>query len=636
MHTRVSLVLSVVLALGFTGLATAQQQDPPNSSALDRVVQLLESKGVFTTQEVADIEQGATATERQQRLMEFLRSKGLMNQNEYREIVTGTDVDARTISSSQASLVPAVAHISVASPDPASAAAPQTPSAPPVIPAVAPVRVLQSGPTKTGGVIPVLKLGAVAVQPYGFLKSTAVYDTVDQQNSDFQLPGFLGDTGPAGSPEFHLKARAARFGASFEAPDIARGSYTITGKIEADFEGDFTRSLNRNISSIRSSQLSLRLAYIRIDHKISDKTSIFGLFGQDWTPFASSTLPNLLDTTGLGIGFGSLYEREPQWRLGLWHNFGGSRNFTIGIEPAMVLPAFGNQSPDVANQLGVAERQGTDSARPAWEARIVTQWQLDKAKGVAPAQIIFSGMSGWRRATVLASAVPAAFKSNFPQGADVTSSRYGGTVEVQLPTRYVTLITKYWTGSDMRWYFEGQLFSNFNDPRQGITSDIPGLIPCTATTCAGKAGSIDGSSTVLFGYLGGVPVVVPQSPVRAAGGFAQLSFPLSRIFNADPTGRNAGWTLAFTYGIDQAKARDVRYLSGAGGNRLKSDMGVATLNYKLNQNITFAYETSYYRTRAIQCSAASFAGGTCATLFEGLAARSMHDWRNEIGPVFNF
>ena len=635
MNNRVSLVLTVVLALGLASLATAQQQDPPKSS-MNRVIQLLQNKGVFTESEVAEINEASTPAEREQRLMEFLLSKGLMNQNEYRAMVADTDPDSRTISSPQASLVPAVAHISVASPDPASAAGPQAPSAPPVIPAAAPLRVLQSGPTKAGGVIPALKLGAVSVQPYGFLKSTAVYDTVDQQNADFMLPGFLGDTGPAGSPEFHLKARAARFGASFEAPDIAGGSYTITGKIEADFEGDFTRSLNRNISSIRSSQLSLRLAYIRIDHKISDKTTIFGLFGQDWTPFASSTLPNLLDTTGLGIGFGSLYEREPQWRLGLWHNFGGSRNFTIGIEPAMVLPGFGNQSTDLGNQLGVSERQGTDSARPAWEARIVTQWQLDKAKGVAPAQIIFSGVRGWRRATVLASAVPAAFKATFPQGADVTSSRYGGTVEIQLPTRYATLIGKYWTGSDMRWYFEGQLFSNFNDPRQGITSDIAGLIPCTTSTCAGSAASIDGSSTVLFGYLGGIPVVVPQSPVRAAGGFAQLSFPLSRIFNADPMGRNAGWTLAFTYGIDQAKARDVRFLSGAGGNRLKSDMAVGTLTYKLNQYITFAYESSYYRTRAIGCSAASFTAGTCRTLFEGLPARSMHDWRNEIGPVFNF
>ena len=634
MKRRLSLVLAVALAFGLASLAAAQQQDPPKS-AMNRVVQLFQNKGVFTEREVAEINQAPTPAEREQRLMEFLLSKGLMTQDEYRQTVAGTELDPLASSSSGA-LVPVAFHVTVGNAEPASAAAPQTPPAPITIPAVAPLRVLQIGPTKPGGVIPAFKLGAVQVQPYGFLKATAVYDSSQQQNADFMLPGFLGDTGPRGAPEFHVKARAARFGANFEAPDIAGGSNTITGKIEADFEGDFTRSLNRNVSSLRSSQLSLRLAWIRIDHKISDKTSIFGLFGQDWTPFASSTLPNIFDTTGLGIGFGSLYEREPQFRVGLWHNFGGSRNFTVGIEPAMVLPAFGNQSTDLGNQLGVSERQGTDAARPAWEARVVAQWQLDKAKGVAPAQIIFSGVRGWRRATVLASAIPAAFKPTFPQGADVTSSRYGGTVEVQLPTRYATLIAKYWTGSDMRWYFEGQLFSNFNDPRQGITSDIAGLIPCTVSTCAGSAASIDGSSTVLFGYLGGLPVVVPQSPVRAAGGFAQLSFPLSRIFNADPQGRNAGWVLAFTYGIDQAKARDVRFLSGAGGNRLKGDMAVGTLTYKLNQNIAFGYESSLYRTRAIECTPASFTAGSCRTLFSGLPARTMHDWRNEIGPVFTF
>ena len=53
----------------------------------------------------------------------------------------------------------------------------------------------------------------------------------------------------------------------------------------------------------------------------------------------SSTLPNLFETTGLGVGFGTLYTREPQFRVGAEHNFG---NFKIGPEFAIVLPAFGN------------------------------------------------------------------------------------------------------------------------------------------------------------------------------------------------------------------------------------------------------------------------------------------------------
>ena len=56
------------------------------------------------------------------------------------------------------------------------------------------------------------------------------------------------------------------------------------------------------------------------------------------------------------------------------------------------MPGFGNNSTDVGTQLGVSERQGPQSARPEVSGRAVFQWQLDKARGVAPAQLIFSGM----------------------------------------------------------------------------------------------------------------------------------------------------------------------------------------------------------------------------------------------------
>src|SRR5215213_5615713 len=80
--------------------------------------------------------------------------------------------------------------------------------------------------------------------------------------------------------------------------------------------------------------------------------------------------------------------------------------------------------------------------------------------------------------------------------------------------------------------------SKFNDTG-GLTS--------TAT-----ATSIDGASTVVFGLGDGVPVVAPQRPVRAQGGFVQFGVPLSRVFDADPKGRNAGWTAYLYYGYDQA------------------------------------------------------------------------------------
>jgi hypothetical protein len=102
------------------------------------------------------------------------------------------------------------------------------------------------------------------------------------------LPLLAQDTGPNNSPEFHVRARGLRLGANFEWLDPAPKT-TITGKIEFDFEGDFPRVNNRNITSIRSSQPSLRLAWVRIDRRFSDNNSAFVLFGQDLVSFVSST-----------------------------------------------------------------------------------------------------------------------------------------------------------------------------------------------------------------------------------------------------------------------------------------------------------------------------------------------------------
>jgi hypothetical protein len=504
--------------------------------------------------------------------------------------------------------------------------------------------VLQLEPSKPGGVVPDITLGSKAkLKFYGFFKSTAVYDTSSPGGLDFFLPyGAQGvtDTGPDGSPEFHIKARAARFGANYEWPDLAGSNNTLTGRLEFDWEGNYTRVANRNLSAIRSNQPSLRLAYVRIDHKFNDQTSAYALFGQDWAVFGSSILPAMLESTGNGISVGSLYERDPQFRFGVYHNFGGPRNFTIGIEPAIVLPTFGNTPSLVDNQLAFGERQGVDSQLPQLEGRLVFQFQADTAKGVAPAQIVFSGMHSTRReivTTAALAAAPAAIKAAFPNGATLDTSRSGWTAGFQLPTRYATLVANFYSGEDLRWYFAGELFSVFNDPRLGVFTTPAATALCTTSTCAFSATSIDGSSpNVFFGYnAAGAPVVVPQSPVRAVGGFAQVSFPLSRIFNANPAGRNAGWTLSFLYGEDQAKARDVRFFNPTGA-RDKSDVSAANLTYKMNTYVTFAYESSIYRTRTT-CNTPAPVTGTCSgTVFRGLPIRSWHDWRNEFGPVFTF
>src|SRR5207237_3591115 len=220
-----------------------------------------------------------------------------------------------------------------------------------------------------------------------------------------------------------------RLGGKFDRTDPAR-EITLTGKIEFDFEGDFTRVNNRNISSIRSSQPSIRLAWVRIDRRFNDKMSAFALFGQDWAPFVSSTMPNMIENTNFGgLGYGAAYTLIPQARFGFNHKFGGSRDFRFGPEFAIVLPAFGDLPTDVANQLAFGERQGADSQQPGIQGRGVFQWQLDKAANVSPAQFIVSFEHARRRAIVTAANVPAGFRAAFPSGCEDGSSSNDFCVE---------------------------------------------------------------------------------------------------------------------------------------------------------------------------------------------------------------
>lgn len=602
--------------------------------APDPLLQLLVSKGILSSTEVNSLA-GAPANQMRDQLLLLLKAKGVLSADDLNSLKTPAAAAATSVNATVSSSAATAAN---PAPD---LADPQGGGAPSVIPAIAPIRVLQTDPPKRDGFIPDISIGKnVHLKPYGFVKVSAVYDTSSPYGNDFPLPGFNPITnGPDSLSEFHLKSRATRLGTNFEWLDISP-NVVLTGKFEVDMEGNFERANNRNISSIRSNMPSLRLAYGRVDWHTTDHTTVHLLCGQDWTPFASSTLPNLFETTGLGVGFGTLYERNPQTRLGFNHKFDGDRGFEIEPEVAMVFPAYGNLPADltvqsgplagtpvpgnegVANQLGYGERQGADSGRPEVQARLVFQFQLDKAPGVAPAQVIVSGVNGERDAVVLANQVPAAFQAAFPAGARISSKRDAWTGEIQLPTRWFTLVGKYYNGSDLRWFFEGQIFAEFND--------TTGLIN-TAT-----AQSQDGASTLVFGCRGGVGaactggtlVVANQRPARAQGGFLNLGLPLSRWANANPAGRNAGWAMYLHYGYDQVLARDVRRL---GGGREKGDLGSAQLQYKMNSYLTFVVEESYYRTRALPLTATGL-----FPAFAGRPMREWHDFRSEIGPLFSF
>ena len=102
-----------------------------------------------------------------------------------------------------------------------------------------------------------------------------------------------------------------------------------------------------------------------------------------------------------------------------------------------------------------------------------------------------------------------------------------------------------------------------------------------------------------------------------------MSFPLSRIFHANPEGHNSGWVLHLQYGTDRAYAAEAR----RGNGLARTDLDTAALTYKLNKWVSFVQETSYINTRAATAR---------SKLFQGVRVTQAHDWRNEFGTIFTF
>jgi len=283
------------------------------ASTPDPLLTLLVNKGVLTAEEAHTILSTGGPESQRDRLATLLKDKGLISATEFESLrglgPAPVNVAADETSSPQAEVKNSATV--------AQATQPKRP-APTVIAAVAPLRLLPIDVPQREGLIPDIKLGSGArIKPYGYFKTSVIHDSSSPGGNDFPLPLLAADTGPNSSPEFHLKARALRLGVNFEWLDPAPKT-VLTGRFEFDFEGDFTRVNNRNVSSIRSSQPSLRLAWVRIDRRFNDKITAFALFGQDgqdWSPFASSTQPNMIENTNFGgVGYGAIYERVPQVR----------------------------------------------------------------------------------------------------------------------------------------------------------------------------------------------------------------------------------------------------------------------------------------------------------------------------------
>jgi len=530
------------------------------------------------------------------------------------------------------------------------------PPPPGVIPAVIPVRVFPIDPPKTGGLAGI-KAGPITLAPYGFIKATVVHDSSDPDGDDFAFPAlFLNaanatNTGPTKDPEFHVKARSTRFGLNFEWPDMAK-NLTVTGKIETDFEGNNTEVDNSDISSFRNGQVRLRLAFVRLDWHASENTDIFFVGGQDWTLFGSGALPNIVETTGLGFFYGDIYTRSPQLRLGFIQTLNKEHNVKFEWQGGIMQPSSGEilklGSLGLPGQIGLGEREGSDSDRPEWEGRGALSFQLDPAKGVAPAQIALAGFHARRTDIALNSS--AAYGtlcattnyctfSNFTSGFQASSTLWGGQLTAQLPTRWFTLVASAYKGGDLRFYFGGQINSFAVDTGglTGIQGPFPtqdgGPLAASAPDLLGCSGAFTATGTAVNGVTpgtcAGTAVVAPQRPIRAFGGFVQVGLPISRWFNADPKGHNAGWQLYFDFGKDQVVHRDLNNPNfGAQLPLAMSKMGVATLYYRLNPWVQFGFEQSVYAGRGNN--------GELLYTIAGVPSNEWQDHRTEFGPIFTF
>ncbi len=674
------MILSLLISTAaFAAPAPAAGGTSNTAAAADPLLQLLVSKGVINGDEAKSLV--GTPAEQRAKLLELLRQKGILSATDYEALATpsaSAQVDSNLVASTSPILPMGISQSSSMvnpKPDPGSE----------VIPAVTPTRVLPIDLPKQGGMIPDLRLGSGAnMKIYGFYKSSAASDTASSGgptfgSQDWPLPLLLADTGPTSDPQFHIKARSFRIGAQTEWVPKNSG-FTITGKVEADFEGDYTDVNNRNISSDRSNEFCLRLAWMRIDHKLGD-LPWFAEFGQDWN-LVSSTLPNLFETTGLGVAMGSTYERDPMFRTGVQFHTG---DLKIQPEFAIVMPVAGSSALTEDQRTRFGDRAGAESNQPGLESRVVFQFPLNKEwKKVAPAQIIVSGHHSRVNEIIPHAAqtiatpftftcsvlpctvtvpVPTIFTSAttpnlgfttstsivgasncteasgtctleqiYGRGAQVGNAQNLWTAEAQIPTPWFTWVAKYYRGSDMRFFFAGQLndvWSNLNglfEVGNGVSESGRAI----TFGCAG--GTTTGEPTGTVNCQGTPVAAATLAPVAGGGGFTELSLPLSRIFNANPEGINSGWVLHLQYGTDRAKYSDAQH-----GNHLgRTDLDTASLTYRLNKWVTFTQETSYIATFTANNHLANGTIEPEYLPFAGQLTRQAHNWRNEFGPIFTF
>src|SRR5258708_24491539 len=366
-------VCMAVCFLGSLALVSRSwaEQLTDGQSAVNPLVRVLQAKGILTAEEVAQLSQASSAGDADQRLAKLLLMKGVISQADYDQTVgTPGMMNASNAGTSSATAIAAVYRVPVNNGASVAPARTPPPEPPKVIPAVTPLRVLPIDVPKQGGLIPDIKLGSGAnMKLHGFFKASAVSDTASSGgpnfgSQDFPIPLLLADTGPTSDPQVHIKARAFRIGSQFEWVPKNSG-FVVTGRVEADYEGDFTNQNSVNISSVRNGQLRTRLAWGRIDTKLGGSLPWFAEFGQDWTLYSSS-LPALFETTGTAIAMAALWELAPLFKTGVQFHSG---DLKIQPEFAIVLPIAGTASLTDEQRARFGDRAGSESNQPALETR---------------------------------------------------------------------------------------------------------------------------------------------------------------------------------------------------------------------------------------------------------------------------
>jgi len=215
---------------------------------------------------------------------------------------------------------------------------------------------------------------------------------------------------------------------------------------------------------------------------------------------------------------------------------------------------------------------------------------------------------------------------------------YGNQIGLQLPTRWFTLVLTGYRGGDLRFFFGGQLNTFFTDVT-GLNNPVT-FTPTDGVTAA--SGTPQLACTVVPSAVTGCPagdvVVAPEKPTRAFGGFVNLGLPLSRWFNANPKGHNAGWQLYLHAGKDQVVHSDLINPNAEGVlPLLMGKLTALTLYYKLNPYVTFGFEQSIYATRLNPslCSPSN-AVLTACYMIAGKPGNEWQDHRTEFGPIFTF